>query len=372
VVFEAEHFVTNTGRASHTWNLTSNSAASGAQSMLASPNNGANVDTGYTTGSPQLDFRVNFLTTGTYQVWVRGLGAGTADRTVHAGIDGTGPASADRLSGFGSAFGWQKATLDGASATVSVSTAGLHTINIWMREDGFQIDKILLTTSTSFTPSGTGPAESTRGNTCTSSANCNDSNACTTETCVSGLCQFVPAASGTACATDNNVCTNDVCNAAGACTHPNNTAACTDDGNACTNDVCSGGACTHPNNTAACADDGNACTNDVCSGGACTHPDNGSCGGTTPCTGICTSPIVYTGPSLQSGNLGTAAVCYQTTANLAGGNCGNFVSPRALTVNGTTMPCNGGNWASLPAKRNGGYCISVTAGNQPWSYITTW
>jgi len=110
----------------------------------------------------------------------------------------------------------------------------------------------------------------------------------------------------------------------------------------------------------------------VCSGGACTHPDNGSCGGNTPCTGICTNPINYTGPSLQSGNLGTAAICYQTTANLAGGNCGNFVSPRALTVNGTTMTCNSGNWPSLPAKRNGGYCISVTAGNQPWSFITTW
>jgi hypothetical protein len=188
---------------------------------------------------------------------------------------------------------------------------------------------------------------------------------------VSGLCQFVPAANGTACATDNNACTNDVCNAVGVCTHPNNTAPCTDDGNVCTNDVCSGGACTHPNNTAACADDGNSCTNDVCSGGVCTHPTNPSCG-TTPCTGICSNPINYTGPNLQSGNLGTAAICYQTTANLAGGNCGNFVSPRALTVNGTTMSCNNQNWPSLPAKRNGGYCISVTAGDHPWSFITTW
>ena len=272
--------------------------------MVANPNNAANIDTGYTTGSPQLDYRVNFLTTGTYQVWVRGLGAGTADRTVHSGIDGTGPASADRLSGFTGTLGWQKATLDGASATISVTAAGLHTINIWMREDGFQIDKILLTTSASFTPTGAGPAESARGATCTSSANCDDSNPCTSDSCVTGLCQFVPAASGTACATDNNVCTNDVCNAAGACTHPNNTAGCTDDGNVCTNDVCSGGACTHPNNTAACATDNDSCTNDVCSGGVCTHPSNGSCG-TAPCTGLCSNPTIYTGPSLQSGNIGT-------------------------------------------------------------------
>ena len=371
VVIEAEHFGTNTGRASHTWDVTSNGSASGGQTMVANPNNAANINTGYTTGSPQLDYRVNFLTTGTYQVWVRGLGAGTADRTVHSGIDGTGPASADRLSGFTGTLGWQKATLDGASATISVTAAGLHTINIWMREDGFQIDKILLTTSASFTPTGAGPAESARGATCTSSANCDDSNPCTSDSCVTGLCQFVPAASGTACATDNNVCTNDVCNAAGACTHPNNTAACTDDGNVCTNDVCSGGACTHPNNTVACATDNDSCTNDVCSGGVCTHPSNGSCG-TAPCTGLCSNPTIYTGPSLQSGNIGTGAVCYQTTANLAGGNCGNFVSPRTLSVNGTQMSCNSGNWASLPAKRNGGYCITTTAGNQPWAFITTW
>ena len=36
VVIEAEHFVTNTGRASHTWNLTSNSAASTAWSWTLS------------------------------------------------------------------------------------------------------------------------------------------------------------------------------------------------------------------------------------------------------------------------------------------------------------------------------------------------
>jgi YVTN family beta-propeller protein len=49
--------------------------------------------------------------------------------------------------------------------------------------------------------------------------------------------------SGTPCTTDGNPCTDDVCNATGTCTHPNNTAPC-DDGNACTiHDACSGGSC---------------------------------------------------------------------------------------------------------------------------------
>jgi hypothetical protein len=320
VVMEAEHFSANTARASHTWDLTANTSASGGQLMQANPNNGTSINTGYTTGSPQLDFPVLFTTTGTYYVWVRGYGPGTADRTCHAGIDGSGPSTSDRISGFTTTLSWRKSTLDGPVATIRVATAGKHTINLWLRDDGFRVDKILLTTSSSYTPTGAGPAESPRGGTsCSTDANCNDGNPCTQDTCVSGFCQNPAVAAGTSC-----------------------------------------------------TDDGNACTNDVCSGGVCTHPDNGSCG-TSPCTGFCANPINFTvSGSYQSGNLGTAATCHQTTNNLFGGNCGNFSGGRALFVNGTQMTCNGGNWPSLPAKVNGGYCVYTTAGDFAWAYFTAW
>jgi PKD repeat protein len=95
--------------------------------------------------------------------------------------------------------------------------------------------------------------------------------------------------------------------------------------------------------------------------------------GNGPCAGLCSNPITFTiNGSFQSGNLGTGAVCYQTTSVIHGGNCGNFVSPRTLQVNATTEPCNAGNWASVPATRNGGYCIQTTTGNQPWAFFTTW
>jgi hypothetical protein len=41
-------------------------------------------------------------------------------------------------------------------------------------------------------------------------------------------------------------------------------------------------------------------------------------------------------------------------------------------VNGKQMTCNNGNWSALPAKVNGGYCITTTAGNQAWAYFSTW
>src|SRR6185369_7153770 len=99
--------------------------------------------------------------------------------------------------------------------------------------------------------------------------------------------------------------------------HPNNTAACATDNNSCTNDLCSAGVCQHVNNTSACTDDGSSCTNDVCSAGVCTHPNNGTCStGNTPCTGLCSNPKIFNTANFSSGNLGSGATCYQTTASL--------------------------------------------------------
>ncbi len=101
-------------------------------------------------------------------------------------------------------------------------------------------------------------------------------------------------------------------------------------------------------------------------GGSCP-----ACSGTTPCSGLCTSPIVFTSVNFNSGNLGTAATCHQTVANINGGNCGNFSGGRTFRINDTLMSCSGGNWPSLPAKRNGGYCFQATAGDFPWAFFVT-
>jgi len=95
--------------------------------------------------------------------------------------------------------------------------------------------------------------------------------------------------------------------------------------------------------------------------------------GTGACAGLCTPPTIFTlNGSYQSGNLGTGAVCYQTTSVVHGGNCSNFASPRTLKVNGTTESCDNGNWSSIPAARNGGYCIQTTSGNQSWAAFALW
>ena len=167
VVMEAEHYDSLIARSSHNWTLETAKAGFGGTGYLSVlPNSGLLLNSGYPATSPELVFNVQFTTTGTYYVWVRGAADSGNDDSLHAGLDGGGPASADRLSGFGTGWTWKRDTLDGPPATLVISSPGVHTIHLWMREDGLRVDRLLLRTSSSSTaPSGTGPGESPRGST---------------------------------------------------------------------------------------------------------------------------------------------------------------------------------------------------------------
>ncbi|MGK3987427.1 fibronectin type III domain-containing protein [Sorangium sp. So ce136] len=124
--------------------------------------------------------------------------------------------------------------------------------------------------------------------------------------------------------------------------------------------------CGAPRSVSSCG----SCTAPETCGGGGTPNECGDPGGSTPCGGLCSSPVVFSTQSYHSGNLGTAATCHETTVNPQGLNCGNFATGRTFRVNGVLVTCNGAN-ATLPAKRNGGYCMQASAGNQPWAYFST-
>jgi hypothetical protein len=160
VSIEAERFHDRVDQGARSWHRIAQAGQSGVGAMSAMPNAGANVDTGFVTGSPRLDYWVNFNRTGTHYVWVRMRGPNGSDDSLHAGLDGIANTTSDRISAGPSSFTWVRATMDGPVATLSVPGTGLHRVSIWMREDGTQVDKVLLTSSSSFTPTSTGPAES--------------------------------------------------------------------------------------------------------------------------------------------------------------------------------------------------------------------
>jgi glucose/arabinose dehydrogenase len=162
VVIEAEHFTgtaAGTGGASgSTWSEQTLSGASGTV-LVALPDSG--INTADTTNGPRRDYAVKFSTTGTYEVWIRLRGPTSASDSIHAGLNGTLATTGGQGISNGTTLGW-KNVVGTTRVTVNVATAGVATVNLWMREDGVQVDKLLLTKDTALTPTGTGPAESPR------------------------------------------------------------------------------------------------------------------------------------------------------------------------------------------------------------------
>ena len=156
LALEAEQYLSNVGVGGHNWTPVAVSGSSGGTSLQALPNTGQNNNTGYLTRSPRLDYAVNFPAAGTYYVWVRGRGETGPDDSLHVGLNGQPTVTADRITGFDSSWRWSNDTMDNQRATIVVSNAGKQVLNIWMREDGTVIDKIMLTTDGSAEPADFG------------------------------------------------------------------------------------------------------------------------------------------------------------------------------------------------------------------------
>ncbi len=118
-------------------------------------------------GGPEMRYPIKISTPGTYNVWVRGYTTGGESNGVHIGVDGvmTGTeAGASNMSGFRpkESWIWESARKEGYTLPATLNlTAGYHTLNVWGRDDGFRMDKIVLRIG-SGVPSGTGPAQSAR------------------------------------------------------------------------------------------------------------------------------------------------------------------------------------------------------------------
>lgn len=166
ISMEAENFntkVTGTGTAaSRTWTSLSVSTASGGICMTTS---GTGVSTGNSLNGPRMDYPIYFNTAGTYYIWVR-MSAGsrtTNDDSYHVGVDGVARTTTITNNGNynnGSSNWTWIGSLNAVRVSVIIPTTGYHTLNLWMREDGTRIDKIIMSNSSTFTPTGTGNTQS--------------------------------------------------------------------------------------------------------------------------------------------------------------------------------------------------------------------
>ncbi|MGD9570397.1 MAG: hypothetical protein AB7V62_00750 [Thermoleophilia bacterium] len=113
--------------------------------------------------APGISVPVRFTSPGVYHVWVRAWAPNPAGDSLHVGLDG----EVQALSGYLTTkvyrgWNWFRTRINYPTARIVVDTPGLHTVHVWMREDGIHLDRMVLSLSPSAAPSGLGPAASMR------------------------------------------------------------------------------------------------------------------------------------------------------------------------------------------------------------------
>jgi len=105
---------------------------------------------------PYADYAVDFPEPGRYYVHVRAFSTGTEDNGIHIGLNGNWPQSGQRMqfcTASRNAWWWSSAQRDGGgngscgmekTIWLDVPAAGLNTVSISAREDGFEIDRLAL------------------------------------------------------------------------------------------------------------------------------------------------------------------------------------------------------------------------------------
>ncbi len=126
--------------------------------MYGVPNDQSGWDNPFVPSqSPELRFTNVYVPAGgTYYIWVCGWGGSYDDDSVHMGYSDAPQSTSDRISFFHPNYWrWSGHTMDIVNgvyqpATFTSVTTGDRVVNVWMREDGMRLDRILLTRSSAF------------------------------------------------------------------------------------------------------------------------------------------------------------------------------------------------------------------------------
>ena len=167
VVMEAENASSNTAKGDASWTPTDSPAEfSGQGAMMAVASAPFTAKDAVLAGSAILAFKINFIKSGLHYIWARASRTGGGDDSYHAGIDGDLTDSSMFLTFHKTTFtngtwGWINYRSTAGPANLHIPSAGVHELNVYIRENGFRIDKILLTDddSSSYKPTGMGPDE---------------------------------------------------------------------------------------------------------------------------------------------------------------------------------------------------------------------
>jgi len=114
-----------------------------------------------------IHYKVNINQPGRYYVWVRAYSSGGEDNGLHVGYNDTWPAHGQRMQWCEGKNQWtwgskQRTEKQHCGAPkeiyLDIGLAGIYEIQFSMREDGFEMDKFILTNDINYVPEGEGPA----------------------------------------------------------------------------------------------------------------------------------------------------------------------------------------------------------------------
>jgi hypothetical protein len=101
-----------------------------------------------------VSYRVRIHKPGRYYVWVRAYSTGTEDNGIHVGLNGQWPATGARMQWCEGKKTWRWESRQRTEKNhcgepgliwLDIPAPGEHTVSFSMREDGFRMDKFLLT-----------------------------------------------------------------------------------------------------------------------------------------------------------------------------------------------------------------------------------
>lgn len=142
----------NNGSVAYAWqSSTAIGGFSGTGLVQVLPNNGTSVVSNWQTTSPELRYTVNFSNAGTYYVWLRGYAETSENLSVYVGLNGSSPVAAQVTLPRTGTWSWSGGTA-GVAVAVTVPSPGTHTLNLWMGDAGFAIDRIILTLNAGYSP----------------------------------------------------------------------------------------------------------------------------------------------------------------------------------------------------------------------------
>lgn len=147
VAFEAENYLKSIPKGENEWVLdTEKRGALLEGSMISALKDVQPYTENIIETSPQLNYNVNFSSTGKYYVWARKNSLNTNNDFLYVGVNGQKPYNSNAIVGDINPGGWYWSNVnrEGGYATIEIEEPGVHAINVYMGTPTVYFDKMII------------------------------------------------------------------------------------------------------------------------------------------------------------------------------------------------------------------------------------